>query len=200
MRLNMTTPSVDEMLAELQRDIEEIKTAQRTSQNSGMLARINRAGIYDSFGDVVTWSTSSNQTPQQLSRIPLVATPNASWFYTVTAEQTFVPKHNKPAIAIPLLELEVKTNGYTGTSEFYMNAQSYGLRLEVRNSANVVVATAQSQQSFNELFRPVYSASSKHKWTTSIGYSSTVALELAYKFTVRSSDAGVTSSTLRGTW
>lgn len=200
MRLLMATDSIDQQVADIERDIDELKTAQFTSQNGGMLAKINRAASYDSFGDIVGWSTSSNPTVVQLSHIPLVATPAMNYFYTVIAEQVFTPANGKPAVVVPLLDLEVKTNGLTGTSQFYMEAQGYGMRMSVRNASNVEVATVNINQSFGELFRPKYSATDRYRYTTNISYASSVAFELSYKFKVRSSDRGSTYSTLKGTW
>lgn len=200
MRLGIFTQSIDEQLAELQRDIAEIKTAQRTSQNSGMLAHINRAQVYNDFGDVVTWSTLSNPTPQRLAHIPLVKTPSMSDFYGITATQDFVPTHGKPTVAIPLLELEVKTQGLTGKSEFFMKPGFHGLVMPVRNSSGTQVATVEVNQSSAELFRPRYNATNQYAWQSTIYYASSVNFQLSYKFTVRASDTGIASSTLVGAW
>lgn len=200
MRLGMANASVDDQIAALQRDIEEIKTAQRTSQNSGMLAYLNRAQVYNDFGDVVTWSTLSNTTPQQLAHIPLIPTPTMSHYYGITCTQDFVPAHGKPTVAIPLLELEVKTQGLTGKSSFYMVPGGHGIQMEVRNASNVVVANVRVNQAFNELFRPRYNATNQYAWQTDIYYASSVNFELSYKFMVRASDTGIATSRLVGGW
>lgn len=200
MRLGMIGAGIDDQLAELQRDIEELKTAQRTSQNSGMLAHMNRAQVYNNFGDVVTWSTLSNPTPQQLAHIPLIPTPAMNHYYGVTCTQDFVPTHGKPTVAIPLLELEVKTQGLTGKSSFYMVPGGHGLEMPVRNSSGTLVANVMINQAFNELFRPRHNPSNQYAWTTNIYFASSVNFQLSYKFMVRASDTGVTSSTLEGGW
>lgn len=200
MRLGMIGAGIDDQLAELQRDIEELKTAQRTSQNSGMLAHINRAQVYNDFGDVVTWSTLSNTTEQQLAHIPLIPTPAMNHYYSITCTQDFVPTHGKPTVAIPLLELEVKTQGLTGKSSFYMVPGGHGLEMQVKNSSGTVVASVNVNQALGELFRPRYNATNQYAWQSRIYYASSVPLQLSYKFTVRASDSGITSSTLVGLW
>lgn len=200
MRLKLVDEPIEDQIADMQRQVEELKTAQRTSQNSGMIAKICRSATRDSFGDIVGWSTSSNPTQVATSHIPIVATPAMNYLYNITCDQTFTPKHDKPAVAIPLLKLRVKSGGYTGETSFVMNAQFYGLIMSVRNASNTEVAVVQISQSFNDLFRPAYKAGYKYAWTTNISYASSVALELSYEFTVRSSDSGTTASTLKGSW
>jgi len=201
MRLNIANDSIEEQVAAMRRELDELKTPQLTSQNSGMLAYLVRSGLRDDFGDIVYFSTSNNQTVRQLSHIPLPNTGSLYNEHTLACDQTFVPKHNKPAVAIPVLELEVKTNGYHGKSEYFANNRGYGIKMDIFNSANAVVGSVFCSGILGELFMPQHDPTSFYKYHTSMTVAATVSdIELAYHFTVRSSDKGTTSSTLRGTW
>lgn len=201
MRLNIADDSIETQIADMRRELDELKTPQLTSQNSGMLAYLVRSGLRDDFGDVVYFSTSNNQTVRQLSHIPLPNTGSLYNEHTLACDQTFVPKHNKPAVAIPVLELEVKTNGYHGKSEYFANNRGYGIKMDIFNSANAAVGSVFCSSILGELFMPQYDSTSFYKYHTSMTVAATVSdIELAYHFTVRASDKGTTSSTLRGTW
>lgn len=201
MRLNIANDSIEEQVAAMRRELDELKTPQLTSQNSGMLAYLVRSGLRDDFGDIVYFSTSNNQTVRQLSHIPLPNTGSLYNEHTLICDQTFVPKHNKPAVAIPVLELEVKTNGYHGKSEYFANNRGYGIKMDIFNGANAVVGSVFCSGILGELFMPQYDSTSFYKYHTSMTVAATVSdIELAYHFTVRSSDKGTASSTIRGTW
>lgn len=201
MRLNIANDSIEEQVAAMRRELDELKTPQLTSQNSGMLAYLVRSGLRDDFGDIVYFSTSNNQSVRQISHIPLPNTGNLYNEHTLICDQTFVPKHNKPAVAIPVLELEVKTNGYHGKSEYFANNRGYGIKMDIFNSANAAVGSVFCSGILGDLFMPQYDPTSFYKYHTSMTVATTVSdIELAYHFTVRASDKGTTSSTLRGTW
>lgn len=201
MRLNIANDSIEEQVAAMRRELDELKTPQLTSQNSGMLAYLVRSGLRDDFGDIVYFSTSNNQTVRQISHILLPNTGNLYNEHTLTCDQTFVPKHNKPAVVVPILELEVNTNGYHGKSEYFANNRGYGVKMDIFNSANAAVGSVFCSGILGELFMPQYDSTSFYKYHTSMTVAATVSdVELAYHFTVRSSDKGTTSSTLRGTW
>lgn len=201
MRLNIANDSIEEQVAAMRRELDELKTPQLTSQNSGMLAYLVRSGLRDDHGDIVYFSTSNNQTVQQISHIPLPNTGSLMNVHTLTCDQTFVSKHNKPAAAVPILELEVKTNGYHGKSEYFANNRGYGIKMDIFNSTNAVVGEVWCNGMLGELFMPQYDSTSFYKYHTSMTVSATVSdIELAYHFTVRSSDKGTTSSTIKGTW
>lgn len=198
MRLNIANDSVEEQVAAMRRELDELKTPQLTSQNSGMLAYLVRSGLRDDFGDIVYFSTANNQTVRQISHILLPNTGSLYNEHALICDQTFVPKHNKPAVVVPVLELEVKTNGYHGRSEYFANNRGYGIKMDIFNSANAVVGSVFCSGILGELFMPQYDSTSFY---TSMTVAATVSdVELAYHFTVRSSDKGTTSSTLRGTW
>lgn len=201
MRLNIANDSVEEQVAAMRRELDELKTPQLTSQSSGMLAYLVRSGLRDDHGDIVYFSTSNNQTVRQISHIPLPNTGSLYNEHTLACDQTFVPKHNKPAVVVPILELEVKTNGYRGKSEYFANNRGYGIKMDIFNSANAAVGSVFCSGILGELFMPQYDSTSFYKYHTSMTVAATVSdIELAYHFTVRASDKGTTSSTLRGTW
>ena len=201
MRLNIANDSIEEQVAAMRRELDELKTPQLTSQNSGMLAYLVRSGLRDDHGDIVYFSTSNNQTVRQLSHIPLPNTGSLMNAHSLICDQTFVPKYNKPAVAVPILELEVKTNGYHGKSQYFANSRGYGVKLDIFNSGNALVGSVLCNSMFGELFMPKYDATSFYKYASYMTVA-TIAdnIELAYHFTVRSSDKGTTSSTIKGTW
>lgn len=197
MRLNIADDSVESQIAQMRREIDELKTPQLTSQNSGMMAYVVKSGLRDTFGDIVYFSTISNQTVRQLSHIPLPNTGSLQDGHSLICDQTFLPKHNKPAVVVPILELEVKTNGYHGKSEYFVNSRGYGVKMDIFNGSNVLVGSVFC----NSLFMQKYDPVSFYKYMTSIIVAATTDnIELAYHFTVRSSDKGTTSSTIKGTW
>lgn len=201
MRLNIANDSIEEQVAAMRRELDELKTPQLTSQNSGMLAYLVRSGLRDDFGDIVNFSTSNNQTVRQISHIPLPNTGSLYNEHTLACDQTFVSKHNKPAVVVPVLELEVKTNGYHGKSEYFANNRGYGIKMDIFNSANAAVGSVFCSGILGELFMPQYDSTSFYKYHTSMTVAATVSnIELAYHFTVRASDKGTTTSALRGTW
>lgn len=187
MRLNIANDSIEEQVAAMRRELDELKTPQLTSQSSGMLAYLVRSGLRDDFGDIVYFSTSNNQTVRQISHIQLPNTGSLYNEYTLTCDQTFVPKHNKPAVVVPVLELEVKTNGYHGKSEYFANNRGYGIKMDIFNSANAAVGSVFCSGILGDLFMPQYDPTSFYKYHTSMTVAATVSdIELAYHFTVRS--------------
>lgn len=201
MRLNIADDSVESQIAQMRREIDELKTPQLTSQNSGMMAYVVKSGLRDTFGDIVYFSTISNQTVRQISHIPLPNTGSLQDGHSLICDQTFVPKHNKPAVVVPILELEVKTNGYHGKSEYFANSRGYGLKMDIFNSSNALVGNIYCNSTLGELFMQKYDPASFYKYMTFMTVAAIVDnIELAYHFTVRSSDKGTTSSTIKGTW
>lgn len=200
MRLGIAQQTVEQQIDAMRLQIEELKTAQLTSQNSGMLGHICTADQSDQYGDIVQFSTSNSQ-PRFISRIPLQQTAGLFSYNNIQATQTFIPKHGKPAAVTPMIQYEVKTNGYRGKSNYFIASQGWGVSMDVFDASNTKVANVTTLGSLNELFRPIYHPTNRYTYNTSISYSSIVPnIELCYQFTVRSSDKGVTSSVLRGFW
>lgn len=197
MRLNLVNTTVEDDIAELQRFIEEVKTPQFTSQDSGMLANIARAQLRNQYGDIV--QLSGDLGSGQTSQIQLPATPETYMFNTILATQIFIPKRNKPAVAVPLLKLRVNSGGLHGESELFVGPQ-WGMFMTIRNAANQQVGSVNINQSLGGLFRPIYHPTYGYVWQTQIGYTSTVPFTLSYEFTVRSSHDGETSSELSGSF
>ncbi len=195
MRLNLTGNTIEDDIAELQRFIEEWKTPQFTSQDSGMLANIARAQLRNQYGDIVDLSGDIGTV--STSQIQLQATPNSSSYNSIYATQIFIPKHDKPAVAVPLLKLKVDSNGLHGESELFVNGH-YGITMAIYNAANVEVGRLGINQSLGGLFKPIYHDTYNYVWETSMAYTSTVPFVLSYEFTVRSSDDGATYSDLVG--
>lgn len=200
MRLNIADDSVEAQIAQMRRELDELKTPQLTSQNSGMMAYVVKSGLSDTFGDIVYFSTSSNQQQRQTSLIPLPNTGSLTNAHSVNCIQTFKPKHNKPTVVIPILELEVKTNGYRATSQYFADTRGWGIYMPVSAGGRQVAAIS-CNAVLGSLFSPIFDSNSFYKYRTDITVASIVSdLELAYKFTCRASDKGITSSTLTGTW
>lgn len=197
MRLNLTGETVEQQVAEMQRFVEELKTPQRTSQDSGMLANIARAAVRNQYGDVVDLSGGFGTLTT--SQIPCPATPASYMLNTIMCEQIFVPKHGKPAVAVPLIKLKVDSGGLHGESELFVSAQ-WGVTMPIYNAANVEVGRVGINQSLGGLFDPIYHPTYEYAWETMLTYTSTVPFVLSYEFTVRSSDDGYTSSDLQGSF
>lgn len=197
MRLDLVGQSIESQIAELQRDIEEIKTRQLTSQDSGMLAFLARAQVRDQYGDVVQLAGDFGNITT--SQIQCPATPSNYELNNITAEQIFIPKHDKPSVAVPLLKLKVDAGGLKGQSELFVSAQ-WGLQLQIRDSTGATVGGLTVNQSFGMLFDPEYDPQHEYAWTTTMYYWSYVPFTLSYEFVVQSSDAGTTSSKLTGRW
>jgi hypothetical protein len=197
MRLDLVGQSIESRIADLQLGIEEIKTRQLTSQDSGMLGQLARAQVRDRYGDVVQllgdWGDITT------SQIQCPATPSNFQLNTIYADQIFIPKNKKPAVAIPLLRLKVDSGGLHGESELFINAQ-WGVTMTIYDANNNVVGGLGINQSFGGLFDPQYDPEHEYAWETMITYWSNVPFTLSYEFVVRSSDRGSTSSKLRGYW
>lgn len=189
MRLFMASTSIADQVAQLQCDIDELKTAQPTSQNSGMLAHINR-GEYTTFGDIVEWTTLSNKTPQYLAHLPLVATPASYHYFTIYGEHIFSADNQKPTVAVPSIELEVKSGGLSGKSEFYMNAGGYGYSMIIRNSSGTQIGNATVK----------LSQLGRYRWRSEITYTASQNFTMAVKFILRASDTGAILNRMEGTW
>lgn len=195
MRLNIATDTIDDQVANLLRDIEEIKTKQFTSQDSGMLAKIAYAQNRNSHGDIVQLHGDFGELTT--SEIYCPATPNDYSFNSIYADQVFVPKHGKPAVAIPLIKLKVESGGLHGESELFISGQ-WGVTMPIYNSSNVEVARIGINQSLGDLFKPTYKAGYDYSWQTGMFYYANVPFTLKYEFYVRSSDDGYTNSELSG--
>lgn len=195
MRLNLTGETVEQQVAEMQRFIEELKTPQRTSQDSGMLAHIARAAQRNQYGDIVDLSGGFGSLTT--AQIPCPATPNNYSYNTIVTDQIFIPKHDKPAVAVPLLKLKVDSGGLHGESELFVSGQ-WGITMAIYNASNVEVGRVGINQSLGGLFEPFYNPTYEYAWQTQISYTSTVPFVLSYEFTVRSSDDGATFSDMYG--
>lgn len=201
MRFNLQNEDLTTRVANLKRGIEELKAAQFTSQNSGMLGHLDSASEFDSFGDIVAFSTTSSPTPVELSEIPCPATASPAHFNSIICDQLFVPKNGKPAVAVPFMRLEVKSGGLHGESEFIVTSDGdFMLQMDIFNVSNVKVGEAFVLQQFGEYLEPAYDATTDYAWKSTIIYTCTQSFDLSYKLLVRSSDRGSTSSELRGLW
>lgn len=197
MRIDLVGQSIESQIANLQRDLEEIKTRQLTSQDSGMLARLCRATLRDQYGDVVQLHGDFGEVTT--SQIQCPATPASYMLNTIYVDQIFTPKHDKPAVVVPLLRLKVDSGGLHGESELFINAQ-WGVTMSIYNAANEVVGTIGINQSFGNLFDPQYDPAHPYAWQTTMTYNASVPFTLSYEFVVRSSDGGETSSEMTGSW
>lgn len=206
MRLNLAGDSIETQLADLMRDIQELKTAQFTSQNSGMLAHVNRAALFDDFGDIIEWrnynvNTATESAPVMLSHIPCTPTPETYYYNTIEClTQIFVPKHGKPAVGVPYMRLKAEgPGGIHGESEFVVNPGGAAmLFMNIYNGSNVKVGEAYCAQHQGDYLEPAYNATTPYAWKSTIFYTSTVSFSLGYQLLVRSSDSGITHSKLRG--
>lgn len=197
MRLNLTGETVEQQVAAMQRFIEELKTPQRTSQDSGMLANIARAASRNQYGDIVELSGGFGSLTT--AQIPCPATPSPSHYNTIMADQIFIPKHGRPAVAVPLLKLKVDSGGLHGESVLFVSAQ-WGLTMPIYNASNVQVGSVGVNQALGGLFEPLYDPTYEYAWQSQISYTSTVPFVLSYEFTVRSSDTGSTFSEMYGSF
>lgn len=195
MRIPLANNNIEDDIAELEQFIEEWKTPQFTSQDSGMLARIARAATRNQYGDIV--EVSGDIPGTFTSQIQLPATPNTFSYNSIYAVQIFIPKQNKPVVAIPLLKLKVDSNGLHGESELFVSAQ-WGITMPIYNAQNQKVGDMAVNQSLGGLFEPIYHPDYEYVWETNISYTSTVPFTLSYEFTVRSSHDGNTYSELEG--
>lgn len=195
MRLNLIGESIESQVNQMQRDIEELKSLQFTSQDSGMLAHIARSQLRDDYGDIVQLGGDFGSL--LTSHIPCIATPDPSYYNSLYATQIFVPKHGKPAVAVPLIKLKVDSGGLHGESELFVSGQ-WGVTMPIYNASNVEVGRVGINQSLGGLFKNIYDPTHEYAWETAISYTSTVPFVLSYEFTVRSSDDGSTSSEIVG--
>ena len=202
MRINLVNDSIETQVDDLARQVAELKTAQYTNQNSGMYAYLNRAQLYDDYGDIVDFSTTSDATERQLSRIPCPATPNTSTSYSIDCyNQIFLPEHRRPAVAIPFIELAVDSDGLYGQSEFIIDASGMPMVfMRIYNASNVEVGSVSIAQYLGQYLAPTYIPTIINAWKSTITYSSTVPFQLSYKLLVRSTDEGITSTKMRGSW
>lgn len=197
MRLNLANESVEAQISDLLRDIQELKTRQFTSQNSGMLGRINGAADKDDFGDIVTLSGSFSVPPNPTSHIPCPATPGPAYFNSIYCQQTYETAHDKPAVVVPYVQLEVKSGGLTGKSTFTLQGYRFMFYMPIYQNG-AIVGEVYMVQDLGDYLKPKYNATTPYAWQTVISYTSTVAFELSYKFLVRSSDRGATTTTMEG--
>lgn len=197
-RINLANESVDNQIAAMVREIEELKTRQFTSQNSGMLGRNAQAATRDDFGDIVTLMGDFATPPNPTSHIPCPATPDVFYLNTISCYQKFVPEHGKPTVVIPNLLLEVKTNGLTGRSKFEIQGYRFAYSMLIYDQNNVMVGSASMVQDLGAYMDPKYDPNYAYAWQTMITYTSTVPFELSYNFTCRASDSGHTESVLEG--
>jgi len=197
-RLNLIGETTDDQIADLIRDIEELKTRQFTSQNSGMIGRNAAAITRDDFGDIVTLEGDFVTPPNPTSHIPCPATPGPEYLNSIYCYQNFTPEHGKPTVVVPTLQLEVKSDGLSGRSSFMLLGYRFIYYMEIKDQNNKIVGYANMVQDLGDYMRPVYDENHQYAWQTVIAYSSTVPFELSYNFTCRASDSGHTDSVLEG--
>lgn len=197
MRLNLVE-NLDDQVASLRRDLDELKNRQPISQDSGILAYLNEALDKDDFGDIVEVSNYSGST-KVTSHIQVPAT-SGSVMHSLYCEQFFYPRNLSAAVA-PYIILEVKSGGLTGKSEIFFDTVGlhFGLQMKIYNSSGTQVGGISSNQSLGELLNRTFDPKTLYKWTTNLSYSCSVPFELSYKFLVRSSSKGATMSTIKGT-
>lgn len=197
----ITRSNIDNQISELQTLQNELKaTPQFTSQDSGMLAYMIEAEEKDDFGDIVLFNTNSNPTATKLSHIPLPATPNESSYNSIYCTQEFIPNEDKPTLVKPLIELEIKTNGYHAKSEYVVRERYFGIEMIIYDSSNIQVGKLDINGTFNELFKDIYDPNSIYVYETRMMYTSSVPLELSYKFKCRTSQRGICRTAMTGVW
>ena len=197
-RINLAGETTDQQVASLIRDIEELKTGQFISQNSGMLGRNAQASTRDDFGDIVTLMGDFDLTNNPTSHIPCPATPGPEYLNNIYCYEKFVPEHGKPTVVVPNLQLEVKSGGLTGRSNFMMIGYRFIYYMEIKNQSGQQVGYANIVQDLGMYMEPVFDENYQYAYQTVISYSSTVPFELSYNFTCRASDSGYTESVLEG--
>jgi hypothetical protein len=189
--------SLEQQVADLRQQLDELKTAQFTSQNSGMLAHLNGAANSTPFGDIVELQGDFTG-PNPTDKIPCIATPSPSHYNSIYCYQKFFTRNGRPAAVVPLVRLEVKTNGLTGKSQFILVGYRFMIQMYIYNSAGAQVGEAYMVQDLGDYLEPKYAADTDHAWQTVISYTSTVPFELSYRLLARSSDRGYTESVLEG--
>lgn len=197
MRLNLVDESIEKQVSDLLRDLDERKTRQFTSQNSGMLGQIVQAGARDDFGDIVAL-TGDFTGPSPTSHIPCPATPGPEYYNSIYCYQSLETAHGKPAVVVPFVKLEVKSGGLHGESQFILQGYRFMFYMPIYNASNVLVGEANMVQDLGDYLEPKYNASTPHAWQTVISYTSTVPFELSYKLLARSSDRGATETEMEG--
>lgn len=198
MRLKLTGETIEDQLSALITDLEELKTPQFTSQNSGMLGRIVAAGARDTFGDIVQLTGDFVTPPNPTSHIPCPATPSDSHFNSIYCYQTMFTEHDKPAVVVPFVRLAVNGGGLHGESEFMLVGYRFMVRMVIYNASNVMVGEAYMVQDLGDYLEPKYNASTPYAWQTVITYTCSQSFELSYKLMARSSDRGYTETEMEG--
>lgn len=187
MRLNLANDSIEQQISSIIRDLDELKTRQFTSQNSGMLGRIVGATDKDDYGDIVTLSGDFTG-PNPTSHIPCPATPSPSHYNSIYCTQKFYTQHNKPAVLVPFVKLAVDEDGLYGESEFTLVGYRFMFLMDIYNASNVKVGEANIIQDLGDYLQPKYASDTPYAWETVITYTSTVAFKLSYQLLARSSD------------
>ena len=194
MRLSeLLNQNIDHRVASVLTELDELKTAQYTSQNSGMLGFMNTAANSDDNGDILAITRPSGTTTSSL--IPVVSTGSLTSGYGATFNHTFIPKTDRPCLATPMIEMEVKTGGLTGKSSYFVDGTGghFGVQLNVFNG-NTQVGKVQILQSAGDLFVRSYNANYRYTWRSVATVSATQAFSFSIKFKVRSSAKGSTQS------
>lgn len=197
MRLKLREDSIEQQVAALRAELDELKTPQFTSQNSGMLAKINGAGQATEFGDIVTL-TGDFTGPSPTDVIPCPATPSPSHFNSIYCYQKFFTEHGRPAAVVPFVRLAVKSGGLHGESQFILQGYRFLFYMGIYDASNTLVGEANMVQDLGDYLEPKYASDTDYAWQTVISYTSTVPFELSYKLLARSSDTGFTESELEG--
>jgi hypothetical protein len=199
-RIKLTGDTIPDQIATMQRKIQELKQAQYTSQTSGFLGKLVGAAEFDSYGDIVEFSTSSNPTPSDISHIPCPSTPPDT-YYTIIADQLFYPRNGRPAVAVPFMRMSIDSGGLHGESDFVIeNEGAFLLKMNIYNASNVKVGEVVCYQQLGNYLRTSAADDTDYAWQTLLQYTCSQSFELGYEFFVRSSDRGFTSSILEGLW
>lgn len=197
-RINLTGDSIEQQIAEIQRLIEERKTKQFTSQNSGMLGKLVGAANKDDFGDIVNLSGDFVTPPNPTSHIPCIATPSPSHFNSIYCDQKFIPERDKPIIVIPLVRLAVKDGGLHGQSQFILSGYRFMFQMIIYNDAGAMVGEAYMVQDLGDYLVPQWSDETPWAWQTVISYTSTVPFTLSYELLCRTNGRGATFTDMEG--
>ena len=196
MRLHeLLNQNIDRQVAEVLTELKELKNAQFTSQNSGMLGFMNTASVSDDNGDIVTITRPSGTTTSSL--IPVVSTGSLTSGYSATFNHLFIPKTTRPCLATPIIEMEVKTAGLTGKSTYFVDGTGgqFGVQMDVYNGATRV-GRVQILQSMGNLFMRKFNSTYRYAWESFATVFATQGFSFSIKFKVRSSAKGSTQSTV----
>lgn len=195
MRLQLAPNSVAD-IAELRRELDELKTAQPTSQDSGMLGFLV-SSERDQYGDIVEHYNPSTGKTEMVSRVLLPPTINDYTVNTLYFEHEYVPKHGKPAAVTMFESFEATGNGITGKSSFIVEepGAQMGYTMEILQNGSRV--GFMGTPSYDPLPRRRTLQDGYYAWIMDVHYSSRIPFYLLIHFQCKASDAGIVKTRVR---